>query len=157
MSNITEKTSSNIFYKARHAASAHNRQLSSREGAADIMTIDRGRLYRIENEKAVPYQEEICRMADCYKAPELENYYCTNFCPLGKDMPKVAIEDLDRIVVRAVSMFRKLDKTEEIFLDIAEDGIISDDERPDLNRVLKVLTELERITHSLKIWAKKNW
>lgn len=156
MSNITEKTSSNVFYKARSAASKHNEQLSSREGAADILSIDRGRLYRIENEKSVPYQEEICRMADFYKAPELENYYCTNFCPLGKDMPKVSIEDLDRIVVRAVSMFRKLDETGDIFLDIAEDGIIADDERPDLNRIIRTLAELEMITQNLRIWAKKN-
>lgn len=48
MANITAKTSSNIFYKARCEASTHNEQLSSREGAADYMSIDRGRLYRIE-------------------------------------------------------------------------------------------------------------
>ena len=59
MANIAAKTSSNVFYKARCAASAHNEQLSSREGAADIMSIDRGRLYRIESGIANPYPEEI--------------------------------------------------------------------------------------------------
>ncbi len=39
MSNITAKTSSNVFYKARCRASAHNEQLSSREGAADNIFI----------------------------------------------------------------------------------------------------------------------
>lgn len=48
MANVTAKTSSNIFYKARCEAATHNEQLSSREGAADYMSIDRGRLYRIE-------------------------------------------------------------------------------------------------------------
>ncbi len=50
MANIAAKTASNIFYLARCNASTHNEQLSSREGAADIMSIDRGRLYRIEFE-----------------------------------------------------------------------------------------------------------
>lgn len=35
MANVTAKTSSNIFYKARCEAATHNEQLSSREGAAD--------------------------------------------------------------------------------------------------------------------------
>ncbi len=81
MANIAAKTSSNVFYKARCAAAAHNEQLSSREGAADIMSIDRGRLYRIESGITNPYPEEIRLMADLYNAPELENYYCTNICP----------------------------------------------------------------------------
>lgn len=51
MANVTAKTSSNIFYKARCEAATHNEQLSSREGAADYMSIDRGRLYRIESGK----------------------------------------------------------------------------------------------------------
>ena len=59
MANITEKTSSNVFYKARSTASKHNEQLSSREGAADILSIDRGRLYRIEKGIIAPYPEEI--------------------------------------------------------------------------------------------------
>lgn len=58
MANVTAKTSSNIFYKARCEAATHNEQLSSREGAADYMSIDRGRLYRIESvppkQKGVP-------------------------------------------------------------------------------------------------------
>ena len=64
MANVTAKTSSNIFYKARCEAATHNEQLSSREGAADYMSIDRGRLYRIESGIAVPYPEEIRLMAD---------------------------------------------------------------------------------------------
>lgn len=59
MSNITAKTASNRFYQARCTAAAHNDQLSSREGAADLMSIDRGRLYRIESGVADPYPEEV--------------------------------------------------------------------------------------------------
>lgn len=156
MANIAAKTSSNVFYKARCAASAHNEQLSSREGAADIMSIDRGRLYRIESGIANPYPEEIHLMADLYNAPELENYYCTNICPLGGEIPKADLADLDRISIRALSTFRKIGETKELLLDITEDGVISEDEKGDLNKVLENLEELEQIAQSLKLWVKKN-
>lgn len=156
MANITAKTSSNVFFKARCAASTHNEQLKSRERAADVMSIDRGRLYRIENGIYNPYSEEVHLMADLYNAPELRNYYCTEICPLGCDMPKVSAVDLDRITVRALSSFKKISQTEKILLDITEDGIISDDERPAMQKVLENLGELEAIAQNLKVWVKKN-
>lgn len=156
MSNITAKTSSNAFYQARCKAAKHNEQLSSREGAADIMSIDRGRLYRIESGIANPYPEEIRLMADLYNAPELENYYCTNMCSLGGDMPKADLADIDRISIRALSTFRKIAETKEMLLDITEDGVISEGEKGDLNKVLENLEELERIAQSLRLWVKKN-
>lgn len=156
MANITAKTSSNIFYKARCDASRHNEQLSSREGAADIMLIDRGRLYRIESGIANPYPEEVHLMADLYNAPELENYYCTNICPLGCDMPKVEVATLDRISVKALSIFRRIEETQRILLDITEDGVIDESEIADMDKVLKNLEEVERVTQSLKLWVKKN-
>ncbi len=156
MANITAKTSSNVFYKARCEVAKHNEQLSSREGAADIMSIDRGRIYRIESGIANPYPEEIRLMADLYNAPELENYYCREMCPLGSDVPKAEISDLDRISIRALSSFRKLEKTKEMLLDITEDGVIDEWEIPALKKILENLDELERVAQSLKIWVKKN-
>lgn len=156
MPNVTAKTSSNVFYKARCAASEHNEQLSSREGAADIMSIDRGRLYRIESGIANPYPEEVHLMADLYGAPQLENYYCTNMCPLGCNIPKVRLEALDRISIRALSSFRKVEETKELLLDITADGIIDESEKPQLNKIIETLDELEQVAQSLKIWAKKN-
>lgn len=156
MSNIAGKTASNVFYQARYAASEHNEQLSSREGAADIMSIDRGRLYRIESGLANPYPDEVHLMADLYGAPQLENYYCTNMCPLGCNVPKAGLEVLDRISIRALSTFRKVEETKEILLDITADGMIDESEKPQLNKILETLDELAQVAQSLKIWAKKN-
>ena len=105
MSNVAAKTAANIFYQARCEASTHNEQLSSREGAADLMSIDRGRLYRIESGVADPYPEEVHLMADLYNAPELRNYYCTEMCPLGECVAKADVTSLDRITVMAMSSF----------------------------------------------------
>lgn len=156
MSNITAETSSNAFYQARCTASTHNEQLSSREGAAEIMSIDRGRLYRIEKGLINPYPEEVHLMADLYNAPELRNFYCTEMCPLGCEMSKASVENLDRITVRVISSLRRLNGTKELLLDITEDGIVSDDEKQDMRTVLESLEEMEGIAQSLKIWAKKN-
>lgn len=156
MSNLTANTRSNVFYKARCEAATHNEQLSSREGAADIMSIDRGRLYRIESGIANPYPEEIHLMADLYNAPELKNYFCKNICPLGEDIPKVEVADLDRITVRTLSAIRKLGETKELLLDITEDGIIDESEKDDMDKVLQNLEELEQAAQNMKLWIKKN-
>ncbi|MGN0483942.1 MAG: helix-turn-helix domain-containing protein [Lachnospiraceae bacterium] len=157
MSNVKSRTISNVFYKARCEASKHNEQLKSREGAADIMSIDRGRLYRIESGITNPHPEEVHLMADLYRAPELENYFCTNMCTLGCNVPKAEdISDLYRIAFRAVSVFQKVNDTEKKLLEIAEDGIIDENEKPVMNQIINTLNELEGIAQSMKIWAKKN-
>jgi len=156
MANVAAKTSSNVFYKARCTAATHNEQLSSREGAADIMSIDRGRLYRIESGIANPYPEEVHMMADLYNAPELRNHYCRETCPLGRDMPVLELEDLDRITVRAMASLRKVAQTKESLLDITADGIITEDEKPELRKILTTLDEISAIAQSLKVWTEKN-
>ena len=156
MSNIAASTSSNLFYQARYKASAHNEQLRSRESAADCMLIDRGRLYRIESGLTNPYPEEVVLMADLYNAPELRNYYCTTSCPLGKDIPKVDIQELDRIAVKALSSFRKIAAAKEKFLDVVEDGVVTEEERPELDEVMNILDEVSTIANSLRVWAEKN-
>ena len=156
MANVAAKTSANAFYKARCEAATHNEQLSSREGAADIMSIDRGRLYRIESGIANPYPEEVHLMADLYNAPELKNYFCKNICPLGEDLPKAEIADLDRITVRTLSAIRKLGETKELLLDITEDGVIDESEKDDMKKVLQNLEELEQIAQNMRLWIKKN-
>lgn len=156
MSNITAETSSNAFYQARCMASTHNEQLRSREGAADIMSIDRGRLYRIEKGLINPYPEEVHLMADLYNAPELRNYYCTGMCPLGCEMPKADVVDLDRITIQALASIRRLAETKEVLLNITEDSVITEDEKPDMRRVLDDLGKLETVAQNLRIWVKKN-
>lgn len=156
MSNVTTKTASNIFYQVRCRAATYNEQLSSREGAADIMSIDRGRLYRIESGIVHPYPEEIHLMADLYNAPELKNYFCKNVCPLGGDIPRAEVADLDRITVRTLSEIRRLWETKDLLLDITEDGVIDESERDDMGKALHNLEELEQITQSMKLWVEKN-
>jgi len=156
MPNITAMTSSNVFYKARLEASKYNEQLSSREGAAEIMAIDRGRLYRIEKGSTYPYPEEVHLMADLYNAPELRNYYCTEMCPLGECVAKADVTNLDRITIMAMSSFEKTDETKQKLLKIVADGVISEDEKNEMLTIVQNLGELEGVAQNLKNWVKKN-
>ena len=151
------KAADNVYCRYRKAAAMYNDKLNSREGAAELLGISQSTLadYELGITKIIP-ADSIMRMADLYNAPELRNYYCRNCCPLGGEVPKVEMEDLDRISIRALSTFRKLGETKELILDITEDGVISEDEKGDLNKVLENLEELEQIAQSLKLWVKKN-
>ena len=156
MSNVAAKTAANVFYQARCKASAHNEQLSSREGAADLMSIDRGRLYRIESGVADPYPEEVHLMADFYNAQELRNYYCNEICPLGECVAKADVTSLDRITVMAMSSFEKTDETKQKLLKIVADGVVSENEKSEMMAIVKNLGELEGIAQNLKNWVKRN-
>lgn len=156
MANIAAKTSSNIFYKARCDAATHNEQLSSREGAADIMSIDRGRLYRIESGIANPYPEEIHMMADLYNAPELRNFYCKNNCPLGCSVPTARIELLEQSGIKIFTSSAKLMRTSEALLKIVEDGKVDKDEQKEFEEIITLLKGLSESIQSLNLWSERN-
>ncbi len=71
-------------------------------------------------------------------------------------MPEACIEDIDRITIRALVTLRKVSDTKNALLDIMEDGIIDDDEKPVLYEIVKVLDEINEVTASLKNWIRRN-
>lgn len=64
MSKFATKAAANMFCQARYEAAKSNERLSSREGAAEEIGIDRTRLARIELGSTIPYQEEVLLMAE---------------------------------------------------------------------------------------------
>lgn len=157
MPNINEKTLANPFYKARSKAAKRNDTLSSRDNAAEMMGIDKGRLFKIENDLANPYPDEVQMMALLYGEPYLRNHYCTKCCPLGGNVPEVVEPaDLDRITVKALATLRKVNSVKEDLLTITEDGIIDDQEKPILDNIIETLDELNKVTAHLKNWVEKN-
>ena len=95
-------------------------------------------------------------MADCYKAPELKGNYCREMCPLGKNMPKIENAGLDRISLRMLSSFKKINEAKESLLDITADGVISEEEKPELKKIIQTLDEVNEITQNLKNWVERN-
>ena len=64
MAKRATKAAENEFYKARMDAATCNDNLNSREGAAELLGIDRTRLARIELGSLNPYPEEVLLMSD---------------------------------------------------------------------------------------------
>ena len=150
------KAAENIWFKARERATEFNDRFGSREGASEELGIERTRLARIETGVATPHTDEVVMMSECYKAPELRNYYCRECCPLGSNVPAIEDTSLDRISVKAMSSLRKVAKVKEMLLDIVEDGIIDEEEKPELEEIIKTLDELNEINQNLKCWSQKN-
>lgn len=151
------KAVDNMFCRSRLAAAEYNERLHSKDGAAELLGVSISTLsdYELGLTKVVP-PDMVVKMADLYNAPELRNLYCREMCPLGGDVPQLELEDLDRITVRAASSLRKMGEAKELLLDITEDGIITEEERPVLNKVLNMLDEVVVIAQSLKVWTQKN-
>ena len=137
MSKYATKAAGNMFCQARYEAAKFNERLGSREGAAEELGVDRTRLARIELGSVTPYPEEVLLMADIYRAPELKGNYCREMCPLGKGMPKI-------------------NEAKELLLDITADGVITEDEKPDLEKIINTLNEVNEVTQNLKNWIEKS-
>lgn len=151
------KAADNPFCQARYKAAEWDEKLFSREYAAEQLHISSAQLqdYELGITKCIP-PDNILRMAALYHAPELRNLYCREMCPLGVDLPKWEIEDLDRIAIKALDSFRKINQNKESLLDIVADGKIDEEERPALNQFISYLDELNAVTQSLKVWIEKN-
>lgn len=151
------KRPANVFRDARLKASERNDRLRSRESTAEETGIDRTRIARIELGVLNPYPEEVAVMADAYSAPELRNWYCRNTCPLGRDVCEAGTESLDRISIRALSGFRKIQMVQELLLDILDDGMVEDSEKSDLDEIIRALERITDITADLKCWRERHF
>lgn len=155
MGRIAPKAAGNVFYNARFEAAIYNERLFSREGAADEVLIERSKLMKIELGTAMPNPDEVAQMADVYNAPELKNTYCATMCPLGTGLPRVEGANIDRISVKALASFRKVNTAKELLLDISADGVVDDSEMDDMQKIIDTLTEIEQISAELKVFVEK--
>ena len=129
----------------------------SREKASDLLgTIPAERIEKIENEKSLPHPDEVLVMSQKYKKPSLCNYFCSNDCPIGREyVPEVQIKELSAIVIEMLASLNSVNKTRDRLIEIAADGMISDDEIDDF---IQIQNELERISitvETLQLWAEK--
>ena len=153
------KATGNPWYEARKAAAKYDERLYSREGAAEMLGMSVSAVADAElgTSKVMPVDKAVL-MADLYKAPQLINYYCLNECPIGcRHAISDKVENIDRVTVKLLRSM-KVDELEEIkdkLLDIAEDGVITDDEKPDIKEVVDYLSNLSEIVSELKIAAEK--
>lgn len=128
----------------------------TREKASELMEgISSARIEKIENgQEPTPY--DIIQMADCYKKPELCNYYCSHKCEIGdRYVPQVSISELSNIVLETVASLNDLYPLTNKLIQIARDGQISDDEIPDFVHISNKLDHTFRAVSALNLWVDK--
>lgn len=129
----------------------------TREKASELLeTISPDRLYKIENEKP-PYPDEVLAMSKVYKKPALCNYYCTHECEIGKlYVPEVSVKELNQITLEMLATLNSLSKEKDRLVEIAVDGVISESERPDFERIQATLNDMSAAISSLQLWVRNS-
>lgn len=151
MGRKSTKENKNIYQTSREDAGL------TREAAAELLEfISSDRIEKIENEKSLPHPDEILAMADCYKNPTLCNYYCSHECPIGQEyVPEVKLKDLSQITLEMLASLNSLEKEKTRLIEITVDGVISEDEKDDFERIQDQLAQIAMAVDSLQLWVQK--
>ena len=114
--------------------------------------ISADRIEKIESEKSYPHPDEILVMADCYKKPNLCNYYCSHECPIGKEfVPEVRLKDLSQIVLEMLASLNAIDKDKNRLIEITADGKLTADEYRDFASIENQLNKISLSAYALKL------
>ncbi|MCR5419525.1 MAG: helix-turn-helix transcriptional regulator [Lachnospiraceae bacterium] len=126
----------------------------TREKASEMLDfISPERIEKIENGKVKVQPDDVLALAECYKAPGLCNYYCSNECPIGqKYVPEIPVKDLAQITVETLNSLNKINKEKDRFLEIIEDGTITDDEIADFISIKNTLDKISLSVNTLQLW-----
>ena len=141
----------NIFLAAR-------RELRfTRERAAELLQwINEDRLEKIEKGMSPPRPEEVLQIARVYKKPELCNKFCSEHCEIGmRYVPKIELKDLSAIVLELLASLNGIQKRRDRLIEIASDGMISEDEFRDLDEIQAQLEKISVTTEALQLWVEK--
>lgn len=106
MARRSTKENKNIYQTTRE-----NLELTREEASELLETVSPERIEKIENERSLPYPDEVLVMSDKYKQPMLCNHYCANQCPIGQRyVPEVKIKELSQIVLETIASLNAMQK-----------------------------------------------
>lgn len=129
----------------------------SREKASELMDgISSSRIEKIEYETQAPTPYDIVQMADCYKRPDLCNYYCSHRCEIGdRYVPSIKVSELSHIILETIAALNDINPLTSRLIQIARDGKITDDELPDFAYISSKLDEVSLAITALNLWIDK--
>ena len=109
---------------------------------------------KYETQEPTPY--DVVHMADCYKRPDLCNYYCSHKCAIGQRyVPEVEVGELSNIILETIACLNEINPLTSRLIQIARDGKISDDEIKDFAFISQKLDEISLAVDSLNLWVDK--
>lgn len=152
----------NIFKEARLRAAKNDERFRTAESAAlELHNMSRERLYMIEQENVKkrqvdPSVYDVVEMANAYSAPELNDYYCSNICPIGLGRTPLMYKKLGEISAKLMSALYFLENISDDVHRILADSEISDIEKDEFRQIIKTLRDLSYSADLLDLWAEKN-
>lgn len=151
MGKQSTRENKNIFQQCREA------QGLTREKASENMVgVSASRIEKIEYDLQEPTPYDIIQMADCYKRPDLCNYYCSHKCMIGdRYVPEVEISELPNIILETIASLNEINPLTSRLIQIARDGKITDDEIKDFVFISKRLDEVSLAIDALNLWVEK--
>lgn len=151
MARRSTKENKNIYQTTREGLDL------TREDASELLeTISPERIEKIENERSLPYPDEVMVMAEKYKLPRLCNYYCANQCPIGQEyVPEIKTKELAQIVLEMLASLNAMQKKKERLIEITADGKISRDEIEDFLYIQEELEKISIAVETLQLWSER--
>lgn len=151
MGKQSTRENKNIYQLFREA------QGLTREKASEQMEgISSSRIEKIEYEMQEPTPYDIVQMAECYRRPDLCNFYCSHRCEIGaKYVPEVEVSELANIILETIGSLNEISPLTGRLIQIARDGRITDDEIKDFALISKKLDEISLAIDALNLWVDK--
>lgn len=160
MQNNCTNCGENRYFSCRKEAARYNDTLNSRAGAADMLNVSESSLRNYELGLAPVPEDVVVRMADLYNAPELENHYCMNDCPIGKHIGTAMSCDIKKLDSIACSFLYHSEETRfkearKAILRIASDGKFNPGEKEEMQGIVDYLESISRDINDMRLLLKK--
>ena len=137
-----------VFQKAREE------QGLTVEKASELMeVITPERITKMENGTTRVQPDDVIVMAECYKAPELCNYYCSHECALGRQtVEEIEQKPFSQIAIETINTLNRLSKQKDRLLEIVEDGQVRPEEYDDFMVIKSSLDKMAASVNALQLW-----
>lgn len=141
---------------------AREREKKSQTWVADSLHVNVSAISDLENGRFTTPKGKLKRdvpwlvreVAKLYNRPELEEYYCSNICPIGKQRQQLQYHDIDAIRERLCDSLEQLGRNTRSIVETLQDGEITKDEWDRCEEMLKILQEVSHATKSAELWAR---
>ena len=157
MSRTATVAKGNIYYETR--VMSQNPKCSNRLVAAELLGINKERLFFIETDQREAYPDEVLKMSELYGNENLITHFCNNICAIGRKFGcKVIHNDVSNVYKSSVIFIQSLKQAERAkdkILEILEDGEITDDELLSVNECIKELQKIMSDALNLKLALEK--
>lgn len=152
MARVSTKENKNIYQLTRESLKL------TRESASELLeTISPERIEKIENERSLPYPDEVLTMAEKYRAaPSFATTTAPISDPIGQQyVPEIQIKDLSQIVLEMLASLNSMHRQKERLIEITADGRISGDELADFIYIQEALERISITVETLQLWSEK--